>query len=121
MTMQKDIAEVQELINLGKKRGYVTFDEMNNFLPTHLISSDRIDDVMILFSDLDIEVVNEARKRRQEERTGQNIVKDERQALNDAQRSNDPVRVYLRKMGAVSLLSREGEIEIAKRIEEGEQ
>ena len=120
MTQQKDIAEVQELINLGKKRGYVTFDEMNNFLPTHLVASDRLDDVMIMFSDMDIEVVNEARKRAQDERTGANQVKEERAAATDANRSNDPVRVYLRKMGTVSLLSREGEIEIAKRIEDGE-
>ena len=121
MTNQKDIAEVQELVSLGKSRGYVTFEEMNNGLPTHLISSERIDDVMIMFSENDIEVVNEHRKRREEERTGSATIKDERQAANDATRSNDPVRVYLRKMGAVSLLSREGEIEIAKRIEEGEQ
>jgi RNA polymerase primary sigma factor len=121
MTMQKDIAEVQELINLGKKRGYVTFDEMNNFLPTHLISSERLDDVMIMFSDMDIEVVNEAKRREKAERQGTGQVREERAAANDATRSNDPVRVYLRKMGSVSLLSREGEIEIAKRIEEGEQ
>jgi len=120
MTTQKDIAEVQELINLGKKRGYVTYEEMNNFLPTHLISSERLDDVMIMFSDLDIEVVNETRRRANAERTGSGAVREERAAANDATRSNDPVRVYLRKMGSVSLLSREGEIEIAKRIEDGE-
>ena len=120
MTLQKDIAEVQELISLGKKRGYVTFDEMNNFLPTHLISSERLDDVMIMFSDMDIEVVNEQRKAARAERTGNVIIKEERAAVNDANRSNDPVRVYLRKMGSVSLLSREGEIGIAKRIEDGE-
>jgi RNA polymerase primary sigma factor len=120
MTLQKEIAEVQELINLGKKRGYITFDEMNNTLPTHLVSSDRLDDVMIMFSDMDIEVVNEARKQARAERTGTGAVKEERAAATEANRSNDPVRVYLRKMGAVSLLSRDGEIEIAKRIEAGE-
>ena len=118
MTMPKDLTqpEVQQLINIGKKRGYVTYEEMNNHLPTHLISSDRLDDVMIMFSDMDIEIVNEARKRAEAERRGTN--RDEKPS--DGTRSNDPVRVYLRKMGSVSLLSREGEIEIAKRIEDGE-
>jgi len=118
MTMPKDLSqpEVQQLINIGKQRGYVTYEEMNNHLPTHLISSDRLDDVMIMFSDMDIEIVNEARKRAEAERRGTN--RDEKS--NDGTRSNDPVRVYLRKMGSVSLLSREGEIEIAKRIEDGE-
>ena len=110
----KDISEVQKLINIGKKRGYVTYEEMNNFLPTHLVSSDRLDDVMIMFSDMDIEIVNAARKAAEAERRGPPEEKV------DNTRSNDPVRVYLRKMGSVSLLSREGEIEIAKRIEDGE-
>jgi RNA polymerase primary sigma factor len=106
--------EVQQLVKMGKQRGYVTYAEMNNFLPTHLVSSDRLDDVMILFSDNDIQIVNEQRKRAEAERRGE-------QDKTEPARSNDPVRVYLRKMGSVSLLSREGEIEIAKRIEDGEQ
>ncbi len=116
MTTQKDLSEVQKLISMGKKRGYVTYEEMNKNLPTHLVSSDRLDDLMIMFSDLDIEIVNEQRKRAEAERKG---TADKDKAA-DATRSNDPVRVYLRKMGSVSLLSREGEIEIAKRIEDGE-
>jgi RNA polymerase primary sigma factor len=118
MTMPKDLSEpeVQQLVNMGKKRGYVTYGEMSKMLPTHLVSSDRLDDVMIMFSDMDIEIVNEQRKRAEAERRGDK----EQPASNDGTRSNDPVRVYLRKMGSVSLLSREGEIEIAKRIEEGE-
>ena len=117
MSSPKDLVEVQQLINMGKKRGYVTYEEMNNVLPTHLVASDRLDDVMILFSDMDIEVVNEQRKRREQERRGGN---QDKEKAPEVTRSNDPVRVYLRKMGSVSLLSREGEIEIAKRIEEGE-
>ncbi|MFT6143020.1 MAG: RNA polymerase primary sigma factor, partial [Myxococcota bacterium] len=116
MSMQKDISEVQQLINIGKKRGYVTYEEMNSTLPTHLVSSDRLDDLMIMFSDMDIEIVNKQRKQAEAARRGK--VPDDKAA--DANRSNDPVRVYLRKMGSVSLLSREGEIEIAKRIEDGE-
>jgi len=110
----KEISEVQQLINLGKKRGYITYEEMNNSLPAHLIDGQQLDDVMIMFSDLDIEVVKEARKRAEADKQQEDGTKPE------ATRSNDPVRVYLRKMGSVSLLSREGEIEIAKRIEDGE-
>jgi len=119
MPMPKDLSdpEVQQLINMGKQRGYVTYAEMSNHLPTHLVSSERLDDVMIMFSDMDIEIVNEQRKRAQAERRGNN---EQPEKAQDQTRSNDPVRVYLRKMGSVSLLSREGEIEIAKRIEEGE-
>ena len=50
MTIPKDLSEVQQLINMGKQRGYVTYEEMNNFLPTHLVSSERLDDVMIMFN-----------------------------------------------------------------------
>jgi RNA polymerase primary sigma factor len=108
----KDTSELQELINLGKKRGFVTYEEMHQALPSQVVQTNRIEDVMILFTDLDIEVVNEARKRAEAERAGD--------TLQDANRSTDPVRTYLRKMGTVSLLSREGEIDIAKRIEQGE-
>ncbi len=115
MTDPKALSEeVQALINMGKRRGYVTYEEMNNAIPNRLASSGRIDDVMIMFSDMDIEVVNAAKRRRDAEQRGGS------DATADTNRSNDPVRVYLRKMGSVSLLSREGEIEIARRIEEGE-
>ncbi|MCB9692570.1 MAG: hypothetical protein H6736_12225 [Alphaproteobacteria bacterium] len=100
---------------MGKKRGYVTYGEMSKVLPTHLVSSDRLDDLMFMFSDMDIEDRQRAAQEGRAERAG----KDGPQS-GDGTRSNDPVRVYLRKMGSVSLLSREGEIEIAKRIEEGE-
>ena len=113
MTSPKDISdEVKELINVGKRRGYVTYEEMNNALPQSA-SSGRMDDVMHMFSDMDIAVV--AEKRRQEE-----AARREEDPRTEDNRSNDPVRVYLRKMGSVSLLSRDGEIEIAKRIEQGE-
>ena len=118
MKMPKDLSEpeVQQLISMGKQRGYVTYEDLNNHLPTHLISSDRIDDVMIMFSDMDIDVVKRAKQRGEDERPSDGKT----DGKPDATKSNDPVRVYLRKMGSVSLLSREGEIEIAKRIEDGE-
>ncbi|MFN7146843.1 MAG: RNA polymerase sigma factor region1.1 domain-containing protein, partial [Myxococcota bacterium] len=116
----KDLKEVQALIDMGKKRGFVTYEEVSNFLPMHLISSDNFDDVMIMFSEMDIEVVNQAKKRAEAERRGAQVEEKKVSETTPTGRSNDPVRMYLRKMGSVSLLSREGEIEIAKRIEEGE-
>ena len=121
MAKDKDLKEVQALIRMGKTRGYVTYEEMNNFLPTHLITPDQLDDLMIMFSDLDIEVVKAARKRAAEERRAREEGPSAKKRSDEPARSNDPVRMYLRKMGTVPLLSREGEIEIAKRIEEGEQ
>ncbi|MFT4978352.1 MAG: RNA polymerase primary sigma factor [Myxococcota bacterium] len=125
MLKEKDQKEIQELISMGRRRGYVTYDEMSNALPTHLIASEQLDDLMILFSSMDIEVVKAARKRRKSASgkgsgsSSSSKGPDLALAANTV-RSTDPVRMYLRKMGTVPLLSREGEIEIAKRIEEGE-
>ena len=125
MLKHKEVKEeIEALIETGKQRGYVTYEEMNNFLPTHLISTDQLDDVMIMFNEMDIEVVNAAKKQKEAARRGGVPPEENKPADNPAAataRSNDPVRMYLRKMGTVPLLSREGEIEIAKRIEEGEQ
>ncbi len=117
MLKDKDLKEIQGLISVGKERGYVTYEEMNNVLPTHLVSDDQLDDVMILFNKMDIEVVNQVKAARKKGQMPEDAPA-EKKANNG--RSSDPVRVYLRKMGTVPLLSREGEIEIAKRIEEGE-
>jgi len=119
MLKDKDLTEIQELISIGKQRGYVTYEEMSNALPTHLVSASHIDDVMILFSEMDIEVVEAAKKRAEAARRG-DPPEDSSDDSKLATRSTDPVRMYLRKMGTVSLLTRDGEIEIAKRIERGE-
>ena len=117
MLKDKDLKEIQGLISVGKERGYVTYEEMNNVLPTHLVSSDQLDDVMIMFNKMDIEVVNQVKAARKKGNMPEDAAADKKA---NTGRSSDPVRVYLRKMGTVPLLSREGEIEIAKRIEEGE-
>ena len=115
MSDSKEISqELQTLLHVGKRRGYVTYEEMSSALPTHLVEASQLDEVMILFTDNQVEVVNEERRkaeaaRRQETGKGK-----------EENRSQDPVRVYLRNMGTVSLLSREGEVEIARRIEDGE-
>ena len=119
MLKDKELKEVQALIAMGKERGGAAEEAVNTLLPVHLIGGN-IDDINIMFSELDIEVVHQARRRADMERRG---VQPEEKKLNETLptgRSNDPVRLYLRKMGSVSLLSREGEIEIAKRIDEGE-
>ncbi len=120
MIKDKDLKDVQALIHMGKKRGYLTYDDVNTRLPAHLITPDQLDDLMLMLSDMDIEVVKAAAKREAEERRNQGEVDPKAAKADDPARSNDPVRMYLRKMGTVALLSREGEIEIAKRIEEGE-
>ena len=117
MLKDKDLKEIQGLISVGKERGYVTYEEMNNVLPTHLVSADQLDDVMIMFNKMDIEVVNQVKAAHRRGNLPDDAPAEKKNA---AGRSSDPVRVYLRKMGTVPLLSREGEIEIAKRIEEGE-
>ncbi len=120
MLKDRDLAELKELISIGKQRGYVTYEEMSSALPTHMVSGPQIDDIMILFSEMDIEVVEAAQKPRGAARRGDPPEEGQDDSRLGA-RSTDPVRMYLRKMGTVSLLTREGEIEIAKRIERGER
>jgi len=121
-------AAVKKLVARGKERGYVTYDELNAALPSEQVSSETIEDTMAMLSDLGINVVeNEegedgeaaapkpvaAEKEDEEEESGGNV---DEESLG---RTDDPVRMYLREMGSVKLLSREGEIAIAKRIEAG--
>src|SRR5690348_2639743 len=119
-------AAVKRLIARGKERGYITFDELNQILPPDQNSSEQIEDVMANFSEMGIQVVEseetedgeapavkpEKTEDAEEEQTG-NV---DEESLG---RTDDPVRMYLREMGSVELLSREGEIAIAKRIEAG--
>jgi RNA polymerase primary sigma factor len=121
-------AAVKKLIARGKERGYVTYDELNAALPSEQVSSETIEDTMAMLSDLGINVVeNEesedgeaaapkpvAKADEEEEEEGGGNVDEE-----SLGRTDDPVRMYLREMGSVELLSREGEIAIAKRIEAG--
>ena len=129
-----DRKEVKDLLEAGRQKGYLTYDEVNDALPADIVSSDQIDDVMSMFGDNDIELVDaqkaassadskvptiavEEKKEEEEEEEEEK----EKEKEEPGAKSNDPVRLYLRKMGSVSLLTREGEVEIAKRIEEGEK
>jgi RNA polymerase primary sigma factor len=124
--------EVQQLIDLGKSKGFLTYDELNDALPQDVVAPDQIDDVISALGDEDIQIVDAATQvkiapkriaEQEAEETKKVPVREEDQEEDlDGyfSRSNDPVRMYLRKMGSVSLLTREGEVEIAKRIEDGE-
>jgi RNA polymerase primary sigma factor len=126
MAKKTSIEEVQQLIDLGKEKGYLTYDEVNDILPADMVSSEQLDDVMSMFGEMDIEVVDAEQKSvstKEKQRDSSDGDDNEEEAEFDADvmgRTSDPVRMYLREMGQVSLLTREGEVEIAKRIEEGE-
>ncbi|NLY93225.1 MAG: RNA polymerase sigma factor RpoD [Myxococcales bacterium] len=127
----KERKEVQSLLERGRVQGYLTYDEVNDVVAADSVTPDRIDDLMIWLAEEEIQLVDSAAsvKRRADGQVKPAKAKREERtstippALVDdsySSKSNDPVRMYLRKMGAVSLLTREGEVEIAKRIEEGE-
>ncbi|MBA5727607.1 RNA polymerase sigma factor RpoD [Bombella mellum] len=119
---------VKKLIAKGRSAGHITFDELNAILPQDKMSSEQIEDVMAALSEMGIQVVESADKE-EEEAGGDSRASSEDASEDDnnggnidavaASRTDDPVRMYLREMGAVELLSREGEIAIAKRIEAG--
>ena len=125
MAKEDEMEKVKALIHMGKKKGFLTYDEVNNLLPPDIVSSDQIDDLMMMFGEMDIEVVDAAHKVKVSKQ------RDEVETLHPEEeldlegeglgKSIDPVYMYLREMGSVSLLTREGEVEIAKRIEEGEK
>jgi RNA polymerase primary sigma factor len=124
-----DTANLKRLIDIGKDKGYITYEELNDDLPDDVISSDYIDDLMMMFEELDIMVIDEASKEQFEKskklrKKQEKAVEREsyRADLSDvATRVSDPVKMYLKEMGCISLLTREGEVEIAKRIEAGER
>ncbi len=125
MAKEDEMEKVKELIHMGKKKGFLTYDEVNNLLPPDIVSSDQIDDLMMMFGEMEIEVVDAAHKvkvSKQREEIEPLPAEEEMELEADGLgKSIDPVYMYLREMGSVSLLTREGEVEIAKRIEQGEK
>jgi RNA polymerase primary sigma factor len=125
---KKGMKEVKKLIDLGKEKGYLTYDEVNDMLPADVVSPDQIDDVMSLFGEMDIEVID-SNQRVTLAGQGEDLSEEEEEEKeievevdgDVTGKTGDPVRMYLREMGTVSLLSREGEVEIAKKIEQGEK
>jgi RNA polymerase primary sigma factor len=132
-TKNRERKEVQQLIEMGKSKGFLTYEEVNDALPADVVA-DQMDDVMGALGDEDIEIVDAAtqvkiapsRIVQEENAEKKNVPRPDREKPEEESdgsyysKSNDPVRMYLRKMGSVSLLTREGEVEIAKRIEQGE-
>jgi RNA polymerase primary sigma factor len=118
-------AAVKRMIKLAKQRGYVTYDELNEVLPSEEVSSEQIEDTMAMLTEMGINVVEneEPTEEPAEEadRAAENLPMKVERSAEPVDRTDDPVRMYLREMGSVELLSREGEIAIAKRIEAGRE
>jgi RNA polymerase primary sigma factor len=128
MAKKSNMEDLRRLISIGKEKGYLTYDEVNSALPDELVSSEKIDDMMMIFDEMDIEIIDSSQKGKVlKEKIDKDAERldDEEDTLpleEDAGgRVTDPVKMYLREMGMVCLLTREGEVEIAKRIEQGEQ
>ena len=125
MSKDEKITDVQQLISVGKEKGYLTYDELNNALPDDLISSDEMDNIMMMFGEMDIDIVDHVEEEGYPKLLPEDELeeeeKEEREIGLGLARTDDPVRLYLKEMGDVSLRSREVEIEIAKRIEEGKK
>src|SRR5215204_2207033 len=111
---KKNMKEVKKLIDLGKEKGYLTYDDVNDMLPAEVVSPDQIDDVMSIFGEMDIEVVD-SNQRVTLGGAGEDLADDEEDEKeiegesdgDSVGKTGDPVRMYLREMGTVSLLSRE--------------
>jgi len=123
--MSKDLTldEIKrQLINLGKEKGFLTYEEINDILPAEIVSSEQIDDLLILLEKFDIDIIDDRQPRGL--KPGERVVKKTKVVgkivtSENVGKTDDPVRMYLREMGTVPLLTREGEVEIAKRIESG--
>src|SRR6266852_6276329 len=116
---QQHQQKVDELVSIAKEQGFITYEEINEILPMSFDSSEQIDQVLIFLSGMDNQVQNQAEVERQKER------KKEAKELEGLPKrtegtSDDPVRMYLKEMGSVPLLTREEEVEISKRIEKAQ-
>jgi RNA polymerase primary sigma factor len=131
-------AAVKKMIKQAKKRGYVTYEQLNSVMPSEEVTSERIEDVLAMMSEMGINVVETEEAEAEEEEGAREEPEEEEsesgelvevtpktpaktEAKEPSERTDDPVRMYLREMGSVELLSREGEIAIAKRIEAGRE
>ena len=122
LSLEEKYDEVRQLIQIGKEKGYLLYEEVNELLPHDITSSDELDELFTAFGNAGIEVVDSEQKYREDKlldrrSEGSEIELDLTPSAID--KTNDPVRMYLREMGTVHLLTREGEVEIAKRIERG--
>ena len=126
LSLDMSQAAVKKMIAEARERGYITYDQLNNVLPPDQVSSEQIEDVMSMLSEMGINIIEDEDVEEEEGKVTDlvtvNQTKDVAVSTGDTEkldRTDDPVRMYLREMGSVELLSREGEIAIAKRIEAG--
>src|SRR6476469_4513715 len=125
LSLEEKYDEVRQLITIGKEKGYLLYDEVNELLPSEITSSDELDDLFNTFGSACIDVIDSDQKYLRDDvkpidRTGEGAEELELDLTPGAlDTTNDPVRMYLREMGTVPLLTREGEVEIARRIERG--
>ena len=131
MAIEDKYDSVRQLILMGKERGYLLYDEVNDLLPAEVHSSEEIDDVLSAFDEAGIEILEEAPKKppARAPEGGEAAAEEKSEEAEEVEldltpgaleKTNDPVRMYLREMGTVPLLTREGEVAIAKRIERGQ-
>src|SRR5512142_1073393 len=121
LSIEEKYDEVRQLINIGKEKGYLLYDEVNELLPADITSSEELDDLFSTFGNAGIEVIDSDQKYREEKLLDRPDTEEVELDLTPGvlDKTNAPVRMYLREMGTVPLLTREGEVEIAKRIERG--
>ena len=122
MSIEEQYDEVRQLIPIGKEKGYLLYDEVNEMLPSEITSSEDLDDLFNAFGSAGIEVVDSDKAYRGDkdfDRDGSEDGPELDLTPGALDKTNDPVRMYLREMGTVPLLTREGEVAIAKRIERG--
>jgi RNA polymerase primary sigma factor len=122
LSIEEKYDEVRQLINVGKEKGYLLYDEVNEMLPSEITSSEELDDLFNAFGSAGIEVVDSDKAYRGDkdfDRDGSEDGPELDLTPGALDKTNDPVRMYLREMGTVPLLTREGEVAIAKRIERG--
>lgn len=128
MAKKIKIPEVKQLIALGKENGFITFDEINEILPEDVLTSELLDEVMMLLAQLKIDVIDNKNKKSSiftppddEDDPDIDLTNDDEEIEKESLSTDDPVRLYLREMGNIPLLSREEEVEVAKEIEEGQK
>ena len=126
LSLDMSLSAVKKMIAEARERGYITYDQLNNVLPPDQVSSEQIEDVMSMLSEMGINIIEDDEAEEEDNRNTELVTtagtKDVALSSGDTEkldRTDDPVRMYLREMGSVELLSREGEIAIAKRIEAG--
>jgi RNA polymerase primary sigma factor len=123
LSIEEKYDEIRQLIAVGKEKGYLLYDEVNDLLPADITSSEELDDLFSALNAAGIEIVDSEQKYREDkliDRTGEGAEESDLDLTpGSLDKTNDPVRMYLREMGTVPLLTREGEVAIAKRIEQG--